>query len=253
MRFELSRSTSNVQRCPQSPVPLGISLSGVRVPTPVYAALYRLGYQPDQSIPKRVLKRYLPKDAVILEAGAHRGEDTLQFSYLWPKGHIHAFEPIPEPRAILERNVTKRRNVTVYPCALGATNGASSMWVSDGADASSSLLRPTGHLAAWPSVGFATQITVPVTTIGKWAQTHGIQRIDGMWLDMQGLELAALQHAGSVFSTTRAIVLEVSYTELYAGQPLWPEVRDWFEGHGFRIVSENPNHSTFGDVLAVRA
>src|SRR3954453_21818422 len=126
----------------------------MRLPRPIYAALYRFGYQPDQSTPKRLLKRYLPRDAVIIEAGAHRGEDTLQFSYLWPKGHIHAFEPIPEPRAILERNVAKRRNVTVYPYGLGATNGASWMWVSDSADASSSLFEPTGHLAAFPAVGF---------------------------------------------------------------------------------------------------
>src|SRR3954454_202432 len=121
----------------------------MRLPRPIYAPLYRFGYQPDQPIAKRTLKRYLPRDAVIVEAGAHRGEDTLQFSYLWPKGHVHAVEPIPEPRAILERNVAGRRNVTVYPYALGAINGASPMWVSDGHDASSSLFEPTGHLATW--------------------------------------------------------------------------------------------------------
>ena len=47
-------------------------------------------------IPKRALTRFIPADAVIVEAGAHRGFDTVQFARLWPEGTIHAFEPVPE-------------------------------------------------------------------------------------------------------------------------------------------------------------
>lgn len=230
-------------------------LRGVKLPRPVYAALYRYGLQPGQPgspISKRLLRRYLPKDAVILEAGAHVGIDTLQFSYLWPRGHIHAFEPIPELRANVWSNVQERGNVTVYSYALGEREDTASMWVStSGTDGASSLLQPAEALID-TGIGYAAERrTVQVTTIEQWAQ-HRVDRIDAMWLDMEGFELAALKGAGPVLDTTRAIVLEAGYVERFVGQPLWPEVRAWLTERGFRVAKQVDEGPTFGNVLAVR-
>jgi hypothetical protein len=38
----------------------------------------------EMGIPKQALKRYIPKHAVIVEAGAHHGIDTVQFARLSP-------------------------------------------------------------------------------------------------------------------------------------------------------------------------
>ena len=127
------------------------------------------------------------------------------------------------------------------------------MWLSGGQhDYSSSLLEPKEHLDEFPQIRFEEEIRVPVTTLASWATREGIDRIDAMWLDMQGYELAALKAAGPILETTRAIIMEVSLTELYAGIPLWRDVRAWLEGQGFRIEGEHWYPESFGDVLAVR-
>jgi FkbM family methyltransferase len=205
-------------------------------------------------IPKQALKRYIPTDAVIVEAGAHRGIDTVQFARLWPDGRIHAFEPVPHVYGHLLRNTAHYRNVKTYQLALGDRDAAMPMWLSDPKhDYSSSLLEPREHLDEFPEIAFEETTSVQVTTLASWAEREGIDRIDGMWLDMQGYELAALKAASPILETTRAIIMEVSATELYAGVPLWPEVQGWLESQGFRIEQEHWYRQSFGDVLAARA
>jgi len=46
-------------------------------------------------IPKKYFRAFLPEKPVILEAGAHKGKDTVELAKIWPKGTIHAFEPVP--------------------------------------------------------------------------------------------------------------------------------------------------------------
>ena len=82
-------------------------------------------------IPKRGLQHYIPTDAVIAEAGAHRGFDTVQFARLWPEGRIHAFEPVPHVYEHLRQNTVSHSNVKAYQLALGDTDGAMPMWLSD--------------------------------------------------------------------------------------------------------------------------
>ena len=46
-------------------------------------------------LPKKYFLKFLPENPVILEAGAHKGKDTVEMAKLWPAGTIHAFEPVP--------------------------------------------------------------------------------------------------------------------------------------------------------------
>jgi FkbM family methyltransferase len=205
-------------------------------------------------IPKRALKRYLPTAPVIVEAGAHHGIDTVHFARLWPAGEIHAFEPVPHVYEHLQRNTAPYSNVRTYQLALGDRDASMPMWLSDRThDYSSSLLEPREHLDEFPEIAFEETTSVQVTTLASWAEREGIDRIDGMWLDMQGYELPALKAAGPILETTRAFVMEVSATELYAGMPLWPEVKLWLGGNGFQIEQEHWYRRSFGDVLAARA
>jgi FkbM family methyltransferase len=220
---------------------------------PIQSLRYRLPRrQPRGGIPKSTLKRYLPEDAVILEAGAHRGTDTVVFAGMWPDGQVHAFEPIPEVYEHLERATAALPNVKTYRCALGERTAVERMYVSGGGqDASSSLLAPRDHLSAYPEITFDETQEVEVMTIAAWASRERIERVDGMWLDMQGAELAALRAAGPILETTRAIILEVFLVPLYAGAPLWPEVREWLTAQGFRVKREALGES-YGDALVIR-
>jgi len=204
-------------------------------------------------IPKSFIRRFLPKSPVVIESGAHVGTDTVEMSRLWPKGVIHAFEPVPGIFAKLEENTKGLRNVRLYNCALGSGNGTATMFVSGGrSDSSSSLLKPKEHLSEHPDVDFNTQIEVPVTTLDDWAEKNGVRCADLLWLDMQGFELAAMKAGEKLLSTVSVIHLEVSLKEVYSGVPLYPEVRRWLEERGFRAVREELPWPDMGNVLFVR-
>ncbi len=101
------------------------------------------------------IKRYLPVNPFILEAGAHMGFDTYGLAQIWPKGIVCAFEPVPDVYDSLVERVKGLKNVKTYNLALGRNNGNVDMYVSGGnSTASSSILKPTAHLDVFPSVTF---------------------------------------------------------------------------------------------------
>jgi FkbM family methyltransferase len=193
----------------------------------------------------------LPPHPIVLEAGAHRGEDTAKFAAV--AGHVHAFEPVATLFDSLDHIARRHENVTAYQLALGGANGVQKMWLASGRhQASSSLLTPTGHRMVFPEIAFKKTVSVRVMTLRSWAEMENVERLDGAWLDMQGVELAMLKAAGPILNTVTGIVLEVSLTELYEGMPLWPEVREWLEEREFSVVAEDLYHEHFGDVLVAR-
>jgi FkbM family methyltransferase len=60
------------------------------------------------------------KDSCVVDIGAHFGECSVPLSTVALE--VHAFEPVPESRAILEKNVSanNRDNIKIYPFGLGS-------------------------------------------------------------------------------------------------------------------------------------
>ena len=75
------------------------------------------------SVPHRYFMQFLPDDPVIIEAGAYNGGDTYELARRWPRGHIHAFEPVPELFEAVKQQTSNVKNVSYYPIALGEKNG----------------------------------------------------------------------------------------------------------------------------------
>lgn len=61
-----------------------------------------------QPITKEMIARYLPKNPVTLEAGAHNGSDTVEMIELWPTATIYAFEPVP---VLLAQLITQNQKI----------------------------------------------------------------------------------------------------------------------------------------------
>lgn len=204
-------------------------------------------------IPKDFMKNYLPEDPIIVEAGAHIGIDTIEFSKVWPKGKIHAFEPIPVLYTKLVNNINHCQNVYTYRLALSNKEGVSKIFVSSGkSDASSSLLKPKEHLNVHPDVNFNNSINVNTTTLEKWAASQNIDRIDFLWLDLQGNELNVLKAATNILKTTKIIYTEVSLIETYENVPLYKELKDWLQSQGFIVKREELPWRDMGNVLFIK-
>lgn len=203
------------------------------------------------------IKFMLPDAPMILEAGAYNGADTMQLAAYWPKSIVYAFEPIPELYKQVVSRVKNIPNIKTFCQALGSKVGTALMYTSENpwapgiVSASSSLLEPKEHLIYSP-VQFKNKIEVEETTIDAWAKIHNIQKIDMLWLDMQGYELSALKSSLTILKEVKVIITEVEFVEAYKGQPLFDEVKKFLETQGFTLIAINPFYQWFGDALFVR-
>lgn len=212
----------------------------------------RLG-KPLGVVPKKDIRPFLPENPVIVEAGAHIGSDTVEMAQLWRDATIHAFEPIPDLYRQLVRNTEGSANVHTYPLALGEASGEVTLHISSGrSDASSSVLIPKKHLEVHPDVLFETRITAEAVTLDDWAKKHNIQKIDMLWLDLQGFELQVLQQSQAVLANVSVIYTEVSLIENYEKGALYQNLVAWLDTQDFAAVREEIAWKDGGNVLFVR-
>ncbi|PIU32458.1 MAG: hypothetical protein COT06_02660 [Syntrophobacteraceae bacterium CG07_land_8_20_14_0_80_61_8] len=69
------------------------------------------------------LKRHQPRFGTILDVGANTGQFAVAAALHFPDARIYSFEPLPEVYRELCRNISKRRNLRAFNCALGSTGG----------------------------------------------------------------------------------------------------------------------------------
>jgi len=203
---------------------------------------------------KSLLKKYIPDDAVIIDAGAFNGNDSLDFLNYFPLATIHAFEPVPHIYKTLKENTSNFPNIHTYDLALDDAIGEKKIYISHGYSVqSSSLLKPKEHLTVFPACTFDTEAIVKTTTINQFVEDFKVDRIDFMWLDLQGNEHKVLQHADKILHTTKAIFAEYSLVEFYEGLTLYNDFKNFMMDIGFvEILMEDTYHNVHGNALFVK-
>lgn len=203
-------------------------------------------------IKKDYIAQFLPNNPVIIEAGAHIGRDTKKMRQQWPHAQIHAFEPVPALFNELKNTVKNVAKIHCYPYALSNITGRSIFHVSSGrSTATSSLLQPKEYLLEHPTTTFHS-IEVETITLDDWAAKYTIDHVDFLWFDMQGNELNALKGGTKTLESVRVIYTEVSLTERYEHNPLYPTIRSWLTEHGFSVEREDLRTASWGNVLFIR-
>jgi FkbM family methyltransferase len=195
---------------------------------------------------------YLRPNYTILEAGANDGADTIRLS-AFIKSNIYAFEPVPHLFRQLTVNTAGLPNVVIFNYALADKSGQFPMYISSGeSDGSSSLLKPAEHLNMNPEVTFDQIAYVNTVTLDEWAQDNGIEKIDFMWLDMQGAEFAMLKKSKMIFPQIKVLYTEISKIELYEGQGLYIAYKKWLLDSNFTLIKEDLPWGFAGNALFVR-
>jgi FkbM family methyltransferase len=142
------------------------------------------------------------------------------------------------------------------PLALSDAIGESTLYVTK-APACSSLYPPNEpYLSRFAglldSVAPEFTIDVTTTTLDTFCEEEGLEAIDFLQIDVQGADLNVLQGATQMLKTVLAVQVEVEFSHLYQGQPLFADVdmfmreRDFtlFDlSHSTRIRSLSPIHT----------
>lgn len=207
-----------------------------------------------------ILKEHIRPAGTFLEAGAFNGKDTLILAQHFPHATIHAFEPLPEIYAELQKNTQALPQIKTYPVALSNSVGTAPFYVANHPKRpgkicqAGTLLAPQERLSRSP-ITYKRTTQVPTTTIDAWAKQTGTQTIDFMWLDLQGNELAVLKACPMILKTVTALYVELNFIQAYEGQPCAQEVDEWIRNQGFTLIGadyhEQPTHF-FGNHLYIR-
>lgn len=188
------------------------------------------------------VEKFLPKNPIILEAGAFNGVDSVRMANKWPNSIIYAFEPVQNGYNKLTNNTKNYRNISCFKLALGDFTGKSTFFVSNYIDnpefdsACSSILPPEKHLEYGGNVTFDEKEEVDVILLDEWAQKYGVEHVDFMWLDMQGYELNMLKKS-NIALKSKIIYMEMEFIEAYQGQFLYKDVVEWMEQNGFKLIA----------------
>lgn len=205
---------------------------------------------------------------VIFDIGTCEGEDSIRYAHLFPKSHIHSFEPVASNYKIASENIKRYKlegRITLSPVALSNEDGEAEFYLSSGAptdielqpdwdygNKSSSLLRPKKTLEVVPWLKFEKSTKVKTLTFDNYCTKHSIEQVDLIHMDVQGAELMVLQGANSMLKNVTAIWLEVEAVELYKNQPLKRDVEKFMKRRGFVKYLDTVD-TVAGDQLYVKA
>lgn len=202
---------------------------------------FRLGYEVRRN---RGLFRDIPQladagpDDIIVDVGAHQGETLAELATLFSARRIYGFEPYPAFFAALEKRFAGDARIVLNRTALSDSVGEAQIYTSN---LNLSMVSPMAG-------GTRDSITIQTDTLDAFAEAQGLRRIKLLKVDAEGHDLAVLRGAQRMLSEKRidAIVVEVMFEPIFAGQPLCEDIVLHMRGlgyclHDFRLLARHPS------------
>ena len=195
----------------------------------------------------------------VIDAGANKGQFATFAARRFPRAALLCFEPLPEAAARLRRAVGNVGRLKLWNVALGTADEQAEFHVSAADDSSSLLAIGARQLAEFPGTAERTTTKVDVRRLDGLLEPTELSRPVLLKIDVQGGELAVLQGAEAILGSIDAVLVEVSFVELYTGQALADEVWDHLRGHGFTcrgvwsMTYSRGGECLQGDLLFARA
>jgi hypothetical protein len=79
------------------------------------------------------------------------------------------------------------------------------------------------------------QVAIQLHRLDDYQDLHELRLPDMIKLDVQGCELEVLKGGERCLNSAKAVLMEMSFIELYRGQPLFDDVVAFMADHGFRL------------------
>lgn len=162
------------------------------------------------------LASLIPVDCTIIEIGAHIGTDTVKLYHYLAPAEYYAIEP--DNRNILEL-IKLRLPIQIIKGAVSNANGVQPFWLSSGVTPhgrihtdSNSLLKPiaTQDRPSWVNFRESRITCFTLDDIHPFPD-----KIDLIWMDIQGAELKAIEGGQRVFSRTKYLYTECQENRYY--------------------------------------
>ena len=172
----------------------------------------------------------------IIDIGANDGQSVLMFRSVFPQAVIHAIEPLPGCFERMKQNTAGMSNLHLYHMAIGNETGTVVMEENEYSPSSSVLAMGEKHVQNFPYANQRTPITVSIDTLDNLLAVKEFSGSVLINIDVQGYEKAVIEGGGSVLARASVLLVEVSFEELYEGQPLFGDICSALMTLGFRYA-----------------
>lgn len=166
-----------------------------------------------------VIRAFVSREAVVVDAGAHIGTYGIPVSRFVKK--VVAFEPTPKTFDCLAKNVELNaiKNIEIHNQGLAAENGFASLEpVPDG-------------LATSQTLDVRKQGKVPVVTLDSQ-----VKAADFIKMDVEGMEPQVLKGADALIRRSKPVILfEVNLTFLRQQRMGMADMQRFFDSHGYAL------------------
>jgi FkbM family methyltransferase len=195
----------------------------------------------------------------LIDIGASVGDFINQMLERNNKLRVIAFEPVPEVYTALLRRYTSHSNFTAYNIALGDKDGEVEFYANEYTYSSSILPMSDMHKNEFPYTINASLVNVAIGRLDTLVDASGLTKPILVKVDVQGFEKQVIAGGHKFFSNVDYVIIEVSFVELYIGQPMFDEINLQMNQLGFfyngnieQLVSRNTGSILQADALYVR-
>lgn len=143
-------------------------------------------------------QKYLRQDSVAIDVGANIGVTALILDSLLPSGKIIAIEAGPRLAKVLQVNLAENnaKNVSVIQAAVSDRDGSVNFF-----EASAYGFMCDDDVKDHPTT------RVPMTTVDNIVETHGLDRVDFIKIDVEGFEDRVLAGATKTIECFQPIII----------------------------------------------
>lgn len=228
--------------------------------------------------PKDVKKLLRKDDPLILEIGAHVGNDTKRFLDEFKNLKIYCFEPDPRCIAEFKSRINDPRCVLVK-AAVSDTTGTTSLFLSGGFplnipgwvrrlgwtrlylalksfvrrgsdwNASSSIVTTRSNSEDYPWLIFTKSVSVRTVKLDDWVEENGIKAVDFVWSDVQGAEKLMICGAAESLKMIKYFYMEYGETSPYPDAMTRDQTIDLMSRNSFEPVPNHCETSRIGNLL----
>lgn len=171
----------------------------------------------------------------LIDIGANKGQFALLCRILKPSLRIFSFEPLAGPAGTCQSIFKDDHKVKIFNVAIGATNEEKTIHLSKRDDSSSLLELTPLQNELFPGTFEVDTLKVEQKKLSDILNPTEIRAPALLKIDVQGYELEVLKGSMELFDEIELIYVELSFLELYSGQPVAREIIDFLTENNFLL------------------
>jgi FkbM family methyltransferase len=173
-----------------------------------------------------------------IDVGAHKGESCFDYASRNPSLRVYAFEP---NLRVAVRLMGHASNYIVIPMAVAEEEGQAEFHINQFTASSSLLPMNEESRKTWiggEALAVESTTMVPTIRLDTFMRLAGIEKVDYLKIDAQGMDLAVLRSVGSRLADVAKITIEVTVSPrpLYVGATSKVEAVRFLQQAGFELV-----------------